>query len=94
MNKTTFKRQLRQFRVLTVVGYALVLLILIGMPVVATRFEQSTLPFPVVVPVALVGIVLMLAVACPFLWAAYDKTICPHCGKRIGWCGDCPRLEV
>lgn len=24
-----------------------------------------------------------LAEACPFIWAAYDKTICPHCGKRI-----------
>lgn len=83
MNKTEFKQQLRLFRILTVVGYTLVLLILIGMPVVAARFEQSALPFPAVVPVGIVGVVLMLVVACPFVWAAYDKTICPHCGKRI-----------
>ena len=63
MNKALFNRQLRQFRVLTVVGYTLVLLILIGMPVVAARFEQSTLPFPAVVPVGIVGVVLTLCLS-------------------------------
>ena len=33
MNKTSFMRQLHQFRILTIVGYTLVLLILIGMPI-------------------------------------------------------------
>ena len=83
MNEVSFKQQLRQFRILTVVGYTLVLLILIGMSVVTARFEQSTWPFPAVVLVGMVGDVLILAVACPFIWAAYEKTICPYCGKRI-----------
>ena len=83
MNKTSFMRQLHQFRVLTIVGYTLVLLILIGMPIAAVKFEQYTMPIPVVLPVGIVGVVLMLVVAFPFIWVAYEKTICPHCGKRI-----------
>ena len=67
MNKALFNRQLRQFRVLTVVGYTLVLLILIGMPIAAVKFEQYTMPIPVVLPVGIVGVVLMLVLACPFL---------------------------
>ena len=74
-------RQLHQFRILTIVGYTLVLLILIGMPIAAVKFEQYTMPIPVVLPVGIVGVVLMLVVAFPFIWAAYEKTICPHCGK-------------
>ena len=83
MGKDAFKRQLLQFRILTVVGYALLLLILIGMFVATATFEQSAFPIPTVIPVGIVGFVLMLVLACPFIWAAYEKTVCPHCGKRI-----------
>lgn len=67
MNKTSFMRQLHQFRILTIVGYTLVLLILIGMPIAAVKFEQYTMPIPVVLPVGIVGVVLMLVVAFPFM---------------------------
>ena len=80
-HETSFKRNLRQFRILTIVGYSLLLFIIIGMVVASELIPRTDMPFPTALPIALVGIVLMLGVAGPFLWAAYDKTTCPHCGK-------------
>ena len=78
-----FSRQLRQFRILTVVGYLMTLLICVGMVVASERIPRTAMPCPIELPIALVGIVLLIGVAWPFLFAAYDKTTCPHCGKRI-----------
>ena len=82
-HETSFVRNLRQFRILTIVGYSLLLFIIVGMVVASELIPRTDMPFPTALPIALVGIVLMLGVAGPFLWAAYDKTTCPHCGKRI-----------
>lgn len=65
MNRTEFKQQLRRFRILTVVGYALLLLILISMIVATEMLKRCTLSVPVALLVAIVGIVLMLAAAYP-----------------------------
>ena len=81
--ETTFKRQLRQFRILTVVGYSLLLLIIAGMVVASTLISRTAMPVPPELPIALVGVVLLIGVSYPFLMAAYDRTTCPHCGKRI-----------
>ena len=78
-----FQRQLRQFRTLTVVGYLMALIICAGMVVACVAFPQSESLMPTALPVLLVGLVLMLAIAMPCIWAAYDKTTCPHCGRRI-----------
>lgn len=78
-----FQRQLRQFRTLTVVGYLMTLLICVGMVVAGVAFPQNDSQMPTALPVLIVGFVLMLAIAMPCIWAAYDKTTCPHCGKRI-----------
>jgi len=78
-----FKRQLRQFRILTIVGYAILLLIIGGMIIANMALSHVDMSIPVQLPIALVGVVLLLAVAMPFLWVAYDKTRCPHCGNRI-----------
>ena len=85
MNNPTlqFKRQLRQFRILAIVGYSLLLFIIVGMVVASELIPRTTMPIPTELPIALVGIVLMFAIAMPFIQAAYDKTTCPHCGKRI-----------
>ena len=85
MNNPTlqFKQQLRQFRILTIVGYSLLLFIIVGMVVASELIPRTTMPIPTELPIALVGIVLMVAVAMSFILAAYDKTTCPHCGKRI-----------
>ena len=82
-HKTSFKRQLHQFRILTIVGYSLLLFIIVGMAVASELIPRTTMPIPTELPIALVGIVLMLAVAMPFILTAYDKTTCPHCGNRI-----------
>ena len=79
----SFKRNLRQFRILTIVGYLLTWFIIVGMVIAGKTIPQTTMSVPAELPIALVGLVLLLSVAFPFLWAAYDKTICPHCGKRI-----------
>ena len=81
--ETRFKRQLRHFRILTVVGYSLLLLIIVGMVVASTLISRTSMSMPPELPIALVGFVLLIGVAYPFLLAAYDKTTCPHCGKRI-----------
>ena len=78
-----FKRQLRQFRILTVVGHLMTLLICVGMVVAGIVFPQNDSQMPTTLPVLPVGFVLMLAIAMPCVWAAYDKTTCPYCGKRI-----------
>ena len=78
-----FQRQLRQFRTLTVVGYLMTLLICVGMVVAGVAFPQNDSQMPTTPAVLIVGFVLMLATAMPCIWAAYDKTTCPHCGKRI-----------
>ncbi len=81
--ETSFKRQLRQFRILTIVGYSLLLFIVVGMVVASELIPRTSMPIPPELPIGLVGIVLMFGVAMPFLLAAYDKTSCPHCGRRI-----------
>ncbi len=78
-----FQRQLRQFRILTVVGYLMTLIACAGMVVACVVFPQNGSQMPTALAVVLVGFVLMLATAMPCIWAAYDKTTCPHCGKRI-----------
>ena len=78
-----FQRQLRQFRILTLVGYLMTLLICVGLVVACVVLPQGDNQMPAALPVLLVGFVLMLATAMPFIWAAYDKTTCPHCGRRI-----------
>ena len=83
MDNSAFRRQLRQFRILTVAGYVLLALDVVGMAIAQRAFPQSVANVPTLLPISLVGIVLALAVAMPFVWAAYDKTACPHCGKRI-----------
>ena len=80
----SFRRQLRQFRILTIVGYVLLLLIFVGMVIAPMVIESEDMSVPDVMPaVGIVGMVLALAVAMPFLWGTYDKTKCPYCGKRI-----------
>ena len=83
VDQFTFRRQLRQFRILTVVGYVMLLLVVVGMVVAGSALEGMVQSIPVAVPVGLVGLVLVFSVVMPFLLAAYDKTACPHCGKRI-----------
>ena len=83
VDQFTFRRQLRQFRILTVVGYVMLLLVVVGMVVAGSALEGMVQSIPVAVPVGLVGLVLVFSVVMPFLLAAYDKTTCPHCGKRI-----------
>ena len=78
-----FQHQLRQFRILTIVGYLLYLIVTFAMVVSIAVLPRGESAMLTVLPVVLVGFVLMLAVAMPFVWAAYDKTICPHCGMRI-----------
>ena len=78
-----FQHQLRQFRILTVVGYLMTLLICVGMVVACVLLPQNDSQMPTALPVLLVGVVLMLATAMSCIWAAYDKTTCPYCGKRI-----------
>ena len=78
-----FQRQLRQFRILTLVGYLMTLLICVGLVVACVVLPQGDNQMPTALPVLLVGFVLLLATAMPCIWASYDKTTCPHCGKRI-----------
>ena len=78
-----FQRQLRQFRILTLIGYLMILLICVGLVVACVVLPQGDNQMPAALPVLLVGFVLMLATAMPCIWAAYDKTTCPHCGRRI-----------
>lgn len=78
-----FRRQLRQFRTLTIVGYVLLLLIVVGMVIAPMVIESEGLSVPVALPVGIVGMVLAFSVAMPFLLGAYDKTKCPYCGKHI-----------
>ena len=78
-----FRRQLRQFRILTLIGYLMTLIICVGMVVACVAFPQGDSQMPTALPVLLVGFVLMLATAMPCIWVAYDKTTCPHCGRRI-----------
>lgn len=65
------------------IGYALLTLIVTGMVVASAMLHQFDAEIPSALPIGLVGLVLIIAVALPFLLAAYDKTVCPHCGKRI-----------
>jgi len=81
--ESKFRRQLRQFRTLTVVGYAILSLVILGMVVATAKYSGVDLPIPSALPIGLVGLVLVLAVAMPFVYVAYDKTACPYCGKRI-----------
>lgn len=83
LDQSAFRRQLRQFRILTVVGYGMLLLLVGGAVVAGHVFAEAKLSEPVALPIALVSIVLYLAVVMPFMLVAYDKAICPHCGKRI-----------
>ena len=83
VDQFAFRRQLRRFRILTVIGYVVLLLVVVGMVVAGSALEGMVQSTPVAVPVGLVGLVLVFAVVMPFLLAAYDKTTCPHCGKRI-----------
>ena len=87
VDQFAFRRQLRQFRILTVIGYAVLLLVVVGMVVgvvvAGPALEGMAQSTPVAVPVGLVGLVLVFAVVMPFLLAAYDKTTCPHCGKEV-----------
>ena len=78
-----FNRQLRLFRILTIVGYLMFLLIIVCMAIASAVIPLNYTSIPICLPVLLVGFVLMLVIAMPFIWAAYDKTQCPHCGKRI-----------
>ena len=78
-----FRRQLRQFRILTIVGYVLLMLIFVGMATALMVIKSEDLSVPVALPVGIVGLVLALAGVMPFLLAAYDKTKCPYCGKHI-----------
>ena len=68
---------------MTVIGYVMLLLVVVGMVVAGPALEGMVQSIPVAVPVGLVGLVLVFSVVMPFLLAAYDKTTCPHCGKRI-----------
>ena len=82
-HETSFVRNLRQFRILTIVGYSLLLFIIAGMIAASELIPQTAMPIPTALPIALVGLVLIFGAAMPFLLTAYDKTTCPHCGKRI-----------
>ena len=79
----SFTHQLRQFRILTIVGYSLLLFIIAGMVVASELIPRTSMPIPPELPIGLVGVVLFIGASYPFLLAAYDKTTCPHCGKRI-----------
>ena len=65
---------------MTVIGYVMLLLVVVGMVVAGPALEGMVQSIPVAVPpVGLVGLVLVFSVVMPFLLAAYDKTTCPHC---------------
>lgn len=83
LDQSAFRRQLRQFRILTVIGYGMLLLLVGGAIAAGHVFAEAKLSEPVALPIVLVCLVLHLAVVMPFILVAYDKTICPHCGKRI-----------
>ena len=80
VDQFAFRRQLWRFRILTVIGYVMLLLVVVGMVVAGPALEGMVQSIPVAVPVGLVGLVLVFSVVMPFLLAAYDKTTCPHCG--------------